>query len=167
MSEQAMWTLLAEKLKAAGVGAERITEKLNAGVPDVVYQFPREYDGMPYRESDGGLSIGSGPGPTGWVELKFLSAEKVRDGLVRIPWKNADQPFWLQRWVRWGGRAGVLLYVKDTGWYYWRPWVTIDWLDWIKGSVGLAHPIHPDKYFPTWQCGPRLSLQGLLDALRA
>lgn len=149
MSEQAMWGLLRDKSKGL-VAMERITEKLNAGVPDVVYQFPAGY-GL-YELDETVLS----PGPSGWVELKYLASAKGES--VRIPWKNADQPFWLQRWVRWGGRAGVLLYVKDTGWFYWRPWQDIKWLDFIKAPVSLEQA--------TWKCGPRLDIPGLLAELR-
>lgn len=136
MSEQAMWGLLAQKTRGL-VGMERITEKLNPGVPDVVYQFP----------STSELILGSyvrQPGPSGWVELKYVGGDKaqraLREGVVKIPWKNADQPYWLQRWARWGGRSGVLLQISEVGWYYWRPWQSIKWLDAIKGYVQLVPP---------------------------
>lgn len=165
VSEQAMWDLLKRKTKGL-VEMERITEKLNPGVPDVVYQYPQVFEPGTF---DG---AGWRPGPSGWVELKYLGGDKaanaVRDQVCRIPWKNADQPFWLQRWKRWGGRSGVLLYVKDAGWYYWRPWVKIAWLEFIKAPVRLSGEVcnTPDSSLPTWQCGPRLDVPELLVELR-
>lgn len=143
MSEQATWLLLKSKFegpigKEVLGGSERITERLNDGVPDVVYQF---------------LS-----GETGWLELKFLATKGRTWPLVKIPWKSPAQPFWLQRWVRWGGRAGVLLYVADVGWYYWRPSKDIRWVAWAQDPVPAEGA--------TWWCGPRLDVSGLLRAMR-
>lgn len=167
MSEQAMWGLLREKTKLL-CGMERITEKLNPGVPDVVYQFPTFYGGEPKVECGEVVSVPGFPGPSGWLELKYLPAERVKGHSVRIPWKSADQPFWLQRWARWGGRAGVLLYVKDTGWYYWRAPAAIKWVEWIKGPVVLGHqePPVPHGEYPTWACSAKLDVAGLLVELR-
>ena len=136
MSESAMWDHLKEKI-VGRVNAERITERLNDGVPDVVYQFAS--------------------GEAGWCELKYVAG--VGKDVLRIPWKSTAQPFWLQRWRRWGGRSGVLLRIERRGWFYWRPTDDIRWVEWAQNPVGLDTA--------TWRCGERLDVTGLCAAWKA
>lgn len=135
-----MWENVRDRVKAQSGGPllERITEKLNRGVPDVTYQF--------------------GGGEAGWVELKWLAKPGKAWPLVAIPWKSTDQPLWLWRWARAGGRAGVLLKIADVGWFYWRPDREVGWMTRIQGQVDVGTA--------TWAGGPVLDLEGLLGALR-
>lgn len=112
MSETNMWDYLQPKLKAENLHCERITDRAQEGVPDVVYV--------------------NGLGTTGWLELKYLAAYPKDLAVTPLLTYGSHglqtaQAFWLGRWARRGGRAGILLRVGSTDWWYWRSEGAPEW----------------------------------------
>lgn len=115
MSEKQMWEYLRPKL-APLLKVERITERLNEGVSDVVYARSKT--------------------EMGWVELKVTSKPRGR-----IPWKSPAQPLFLTSWAARGVRAGVLVRVEeDNSFWYWRADGTIEWNRIIQTDIVWAAP---------------------------
>jgi hypothetical protein len=116
-SEKVMWEHMRDRVGELML-MERITEKLNEGVPDVSWC---------HGETD----------TAGWLELKVL--DKPAKTLMTekrwvIPFKSPAQPLWLYRWAKNGGRAGVLLRTSDDMWIFWRAEGTVEWLKMIQSA---------------------------------
>lgn len=147
--EAVMWAYLRPKLKEAGLRAERITERLRGGVPDVVY-----VDGV--------------SGTTGWVELKQLPdwpTGRVRRGLLHCADYRADQALWANHWARGGGIAGVLLRVgagEVAHWVYWRAVADPRWATEVR-HLGLGDAIRQADF--VWDVPTALPIGLLANAL--
>jgi hypothetical protein len=125
MSEKQMWGYLQPRLP---LHCERLTDRIQEGLPDVLY----------VRDD----------GATGLVELKYLPA--LPQNLSATPvltygshGLQTAQAFWLNRWARRGGRAGVLLRVGTHDWFYWRAEPSPNWIPFIR-SVDAV-------WYPTWR----------------
>ena len=111
--EATAWAYLRERLRDRWQ-AERLTDRLVKGVPDVVW-----------------VRKGSPP-LTGFWELKATKAPRGK-----IPWTSPEQPLWLWRWARSGGTA-ALVTRSDGRWYVWRPRADVAWVRWIQeGTVDV------------------------------
>lgn len=90
-----MWTRVKSELSDTGLlPMQRCDVRGVHGWPDVVWQDPHHR------------------GRAGWLELKHLEtgAGRARGKKIGL---RPDQALWLSRWVRFGGTAGVLLYVSE------------------------------------------------------
>jgi len=121
-----MWTYLRTAFRTEGVLAERLTERLNPGVPDVLWTFE---------------------GRTGLLELKWLPAFPTDRTVTPLLTYGAhglqpDQAFWLGRWARRGGRAHVLLRIGTDDWWLWTALPTVVWTGAIRTTWANTHPTH-------------------------
>jgi len=110
-----MWDRLSE-----AVGTRllmiRFEDKFERGVPDVHHVHSS--------------------GASGWLELKSLVKLPREVPLLRAADFRPEQALWANRYVRHGGRAGLLLRVVENDvWVYWRARAEVSWCSWIRSTA--------------------------------
>lgn len=126
--ESGAWAGLKVKLAAEGVKTRRLTDRLVAGVPDVLW-------------------VRKATGCTGLVETKAVEYRVVdRDTGGFVPDLSQDQLVWIFKWVSDGGMAGALVRCqREREWLYWPGRPTIHWTrQMAKDALACRHHIFRD-----------------------
>lgn len=126
--ESNAWSSLRDRVKVLGLHTERLTDRIQDGLPDVLW-------------------VHKASRMTGLLETKAIAAWPKRSSTgVKVDFRPS-QPVWLYKWTLAGGRGAVLTRVTDARVWVFNPaqrdpaWVH----DVTADILSVEHRILPDK----------------------
>lgn len=114
--ESTAWSTLRDRLNKADVHTERLTDRIQDGLPDVLW-------------------LHRATRLTGLIELKAVAAP-LANGRLKVEFRPS-QPVWLFRWRHLGGRGAVLTRVTNQRIWVFNP---------TQDDPAWVHAITQDLY---------------------